>query len=130
MPGHTHTYQNVSNSKTSSAGGGNTGSTALTINQIPKHTHNLKYRFLFWDGGSNYQIGGADPSWSGEVQYNAIGTKWYVTAETGGSQGHTNTLSAHTHTITTGNYTTGTSGQNNMSSVQKSICCCRWHRTA
>ena len=131
LPGHTHTYQSIVSNTTSSSGGGKTGSTALTINQIPKHTHNLKYRFIFWDGGSSYQIGKADPSWSGEIQYNAEGTKWYITAETGGSQGHTHTIPSHTHTITTGNSTTGESGHsNNMSLVQKSICCCRWHRTA
>lgn len=129
MPTHYHTYSK--SSTTSGAATGNTGSTTLTINQIPKHTHNLKYRFLFWDGSSNYQIGKADPSWSGEIQYNAIGTKWYITAETGGSQGHTHTLNSHKHSIALSTVNTGgAGGQDNMSLVQSSLACCRWHRTA
>ena len=133
IPAHTHTYYR--SNTTSGAASGNTGSTTLTINQIPKHTHNLKYRFLFWDGGSNYQIGKADPSWSGEIQYNAIGTKWYITAETGGSQGHTHTLNNHKHSISTYSTNTGSAGSSNIPAktidiVQPSKVVVRWHRIA
>lgn len=127
LPGHTHTYQNVANTETSSAGGGNTGSTALTINQIPSHKHDFEVtgRVLYWDS-EQFGIGSLSHD-NTNVQY-TWGTR---TAYTGGSQGHTHTLPSHTHTISTNQSTTGSSGHgNNMSLVQKSICCCRWHRTA
>lgn len=69
---------------------GGSKNVTLKIDQIPAHSHTTKYRYIFWDGGSQYQIGKADPSWSGEIQYNALGTTYYYTNNTGGGKSHTN----------------------------------------
>ena len=80
---------------TSSAGGdhnhtGATGSTALTIAQLPAHSHDY---LLGAVGGTVYAAGGT-----------AAGQNPSTTGSQGGGQGHTHTIGAsgtHTHTVTT-----------------------------
>lgn len=77
-----------------------TGSTTLTIDQIPSHKH-IKYAFGSW-GSSSYnrtRIGagvyvGKD---QGNPQYEDEATS--MTGATGGGKGHTHTLSNHTHSL-------------------------------
>jgi microcystin-dependent protein len=80
--------------------GGTTGSTTLTVDQIPSHTHSLSAAA---GAGGNYASGGSG------YGYPTSGT----TGATGGGQGHTHTVSSdgshahnvvaatdHTHSIT------------------------------
>lgn len=75
---------------------GNTGSTTLTVDQIPSHNHEYADRMAVWDAGTN-GTNAASGTW-GEtsIQYRPWGTK---TNNTGGGQGHTHTLNNHQHTI-------------------------------
>ena len=83
----------------------------MTINEIPSHNHAIKNGTNGLDSGSDWTVS------------NAGASNWY-TANTGGGKGHT-------HPISFTSTNTGTSGSsNNFNVVQKSICCCRWHRTA
>jgi hypothetical protein len=94
--GSTYAVDANGGSLTTGAGGdhnhtGNTGSTTLTVNQIPSHTHDI----LTMD------FGGASPLF--RVLTGNDGTSNTKTSEaTGGGQGHTHTISAsgtHTHSI-------------------------------
>ena len=92
---HTHTYDKV-NTPTGAASG-NTGSTTLTIQQIPAHSHTVKGWADVTDGSGDYRVAGV------------LGdSRDYGTRDTGGGQGHTHTLNNHTHTIST---TSTNSGQ-------------------
>lgn len=73
---------------TGEAGGGNTGSTALTIEQIPEHYHKLKYSGF----DAQYKSGGTTVPKVNES------SPTHSTYSTGGSKGHTHTINAHTHT--------------------------------
>lgn len=85
------------------ASSGNTGSTALTINQIPAHNHPLQfalnngtkttYHYCGVGYSNQTQIFYQDgvPAQSGEVPW-GVGNR-------GGSQGHTHSLNSHIHTI-------------------------------
>ena len=119
MPTHYHTYSR--SSTTSGAATGNTGSTTLTINQIPKHTHSWKYALSAARGSNEWSSAGS----------NSTGSASDVISSAGGGQGHTHTLNNHKHSITLSTVNTGgAGGQDNMSLVQSSLACCRWHRTA
>lgn len=125
IPKHYHTYSR--SNTTSGTASGNTGSTTLTINQIPSHRHEFEAvgRALYWDSGLP-DMGSLSYD-NTNVQY-TWGTR---TAYTGGGQGHTHTLNNHTHSITLSTVNTGgVGGNDNMSLVQSSLVCCRWHRTA
>ena len=80
-----------SSALTSGANNGSTGSTALTINQIPSHEHGVPFRNTSASQSSNYDI----------LDYYAWGKQYVVgsTKATGGGQGHTHTLGNHSHTI-------------------------------
>ena len=70
---------------------GNTGSTILTINQIPAHNHQYSHH--------GYYIANIDPTPGGrgkEPNENAISG---VTGYSGGGQGHVHSLNSHTHEI-------------------------------
>lgn len=83
-----------------SASSGNTGSTALNINQIPQHDHDgnrdtfgAGKRLGVWDwayGADRFMLSTS----SGQAGY-SITTLNYQ----GGGQGHTHTLNNHTHNI-------------------------------
>lgn len=82
---------------------GNTGSTTLTVDQIPSHNHKFK-----WDGGGTYDwIYPTCDTSSSNVWGNEFSTppSWSATSRgysinnTGGSKGHTHTLNNHQHKI-------------------------------
>ena len=100
---HTHT-QGATGAAT-----GNTGSTALTVNQIPSHSHTFT---------AVQRVSTAESVASGAYGYIS---QTLSTGNTGGGAGHTHTLNSHTHT----NPTT-----NSSSSLQPYITCYMWKRTA
>ena len=109
---HTHTIASHNH-------GGNTGSTALTINQIPAHTHDA------WQtsGGSAQStkanaLSGAT-AWDKTLRNVAKFAK-----STGGGQGHIHTISA------SGQQTTSSAGSTSLSLLQPYITCYMWKRTA
>ena len=93
---HTHSQVAVTTGASSAASSGGpstdtSGSTALTVAQLPSHTHTVPYRT-----GTNLGTGSSgmwvtDP---GTVTAYAG-----ATGSTGSGSGHTHTLSSHTHTI-------------------------------
>ena len=72
---------------------GNTGSTTLTIDQIPSHTHTGTSGSVIIDVGKSDSDFGWHTSTSSGYRANAGTLK-----NTGGSKGHTHTLNNHTHT--------------------------------
>lgn len=83
--------QTVSGTTSATAAGGTVGGTALTINQIPSHTHNSQY--------DDRTPSGIDYSGSNEIA--GLGTtRTYPTTATGGGQAHDHSFtgSAHSHT--------------------------------
>ena len=89
----------------------NTGSTTLTINQIPRHTHNYTLVDFLQSGTAGSQVGVLNPP----------GTKATATTSTGGSQGHTHSM-AHTHSIGSHTHTVNT--------LPPYIAVYMWRRTA
>ena len=123
IPAHTHTYYR--SNTTSGAASGNTGSTTLTINQIPKHTHSWKYALSAARGSNEWSSAGS----------NSTGSASDVISSAGGGQGHTHTLNNHKHSISTYNTNTGSAGSSNIPAkiidiVQPSKVVVRWHRIA
>lgn len=87
---HTHT------GSTESAGehnhGGTSGSTILTLAQIPSHSH-----------GFNQAISDRTGAGTGDIQGPTVASRSGTTDSQGGNQGHTHTISnagAHTHSVT------------------------------
>lgn len=71
---------------------GNTGSTTLTVDQIPPHTHKQRSR----GNDGNIAQAGRD------IGYEFLGSSSMSTGETfstGGGKGHTHTLNNHSHNI-------------------------------
>lgn len=98
------------------------GSTTLTINQIPSHTHTYTRPNTgkIWEGNSTESV----------VKTVSTGI---TTGGTGGGQGHTHTLSSHTHSVTASgsvSQPTFTGTAQNVSTVQPYITCYMWKRTA
>ena len=82
--------QTVSGTTGATAAGGTVGGTALTVNQIPSHTHNSQY--------DDRTPSGVDYSGSNEIA--GVGTtRTYPTTATGGGQAHDHSFtgSAHSH---------------------------------
>lgn len=75
---------------TSKAGSGNTGSTALTIDQIPSHSHTTPHT-LRYENTSSWWIGGTGGT--------TIAVDNKSTGNTGGGKGHTHSLSNHSHVV-------------------------------
>lgn len=78
---------------------GNTGSTILTVNQIPGHTHNFRSdgtQMVNVTSGwvTNYDLASINQGGGGYRLQFAVST-----ASTGGGQGHTHNLNNHTHNI-------------------------------
>lgn len=86
---------NGTGTSVSSAGGGNTGSTTLTIAQIPKHNHSMPKRTA---KQVDFNMGYDVIHYSGEM-YPESYQITMNTADVGGGQGHTHTLSNHSHNI-------------------------------
>ena len=97
----------TSGSNTTSAAGGNTGSTTLNVNQIPSHTHSVKgtydYAFTLSKAGEIdwfKSYNDTNAKWA-PTYFNGTTPSWskLTALATGGSQGHTHTLNNHTHTV-------------------------------
>ncbi len=91
---HTHPQVAVTTGASSAANSGGpstntSGSTAITIAQMPAHEHGTR-------GGWG---AGASNSGLFRTDQNSPANQWSNTYSTGGGQGHTHTLSSHTHTI-------------------------------
>ena len=124
---HTHTYNK---SATTS------GSTALTVDQIPSHAHNIGRSGIYNNAG----YGGFSQS-SGTAEN-------FTTGSTGGGKGHTHSITlsstnsgaasgstANSSAFNTGSTTQGgtignTGSGSAVSIIQPSKVCIRWHRTA
>lgn len=114
---HTHTQG------ATGAANGNTGSTAITENQMPSHYHSvLGFPSAVSSGGGYGMISDGGKGSSGRSYDNDTGSIILGIARSkGGNAGHTHTLNSHTHT----NPTTAAS-----SSLQPFITCYVWIRTA
>lgn len=75
-----------------------TGSTALTIAQMPSHSHSVTWANNPWLQQSGYGNIGAT-STTGANRAN-ISSSTVTINNTGSGQGHTHTLSSHTHSVT------------------------------
>lgn len=79
---------------------GNTGSTTLTVNQIPSHQHQIKMRNNGkWDWNSGSAAGDKLEGgyyWdAGNVTFN-----WLIdNSPVGGNQGHAHSLNSHSHVV-------------------------------
>lgn len=86
-------------SNTSGAASGNTGSTALTVNQIPAHRHDS----IQYDNGVCVSLSASGNTGYNLDAWNRTGSKTesdMQTSFTGGGAGHTHTLNSHTHAVT------------------------------
>lgn len=84
----------------------NTGSTAIKVNQMPEHTHNVtagRNYFFTLDSVGNYDWyggGSSDELWAPTFPKTAArGWSTAIANSTGGGEGHTHTLNNHSHTI-------------------------------
>lgn len=109
---HTHTIASHNH-------GGNTGSTALTVNQIPLHSHDLGVKVTTNNGDSSAEADQITVNWSNAKHFSE-----YNGGKTGGGQGHTHTISA------SGQQTTSSAGSTSLSLLQPYITCYMWKRTA
>ena len=103
---HTHTIASHNHS-------GKTGSHALTIKEMPKHTHETDGTFWALNGSGSSEFG------SGTAGSNPVALK-----EAGGGEGHTHTISD------SGEQTTDSAGYTSLSLLQSYITCYMWKRTA
>ncbi len=78
------------------ASSGNTGSTTLTVDQIPSHTHTYSDRMVVWDADGYRTDAAQDGSYDSTLLFKPWGT---TTMATGGGKGHTHSLNSHTHNI-------------------------------
>lgn len=91
---------------------GNTGSTTLTINQIPAHSHKTSsYNEV------GYQTGSTNRRYPVSASDTGAKANWN-TAESGGGAGHTHTLNNHKHTTS------------DSSTLQPYITCYIWKRVS
>lgn len=103
---HTHTGS-AATAGAHTHGGGSTGSTTLTINQIPSHDHAPLSPFTQFLQGAPFQT---QDSIRGLTENNdTFNETWFSrpvkTATTGGGQGHTHTIASdgsHSHSLTIG----------------------------
>lgn len=84
---------------------GNTGSTALSISQMPWHSHSLQYAVIGSGGGVNniYGIPYGGATSNGSILYSSehkpSGELRFGISAAGSGEGHTHTLNNHQHTI-------------------------------
>lgn len=99
--------------------GGNTGSTTLTINQIPAHTHDI------WQtSGGSTQSAYANSLSGGTVWSRDLRNVPDFSKSKGGGKGHWHTIAS------SGQQTTSTVGNGFFSLLQPYITCYMWKRTA
>jgi hypothetical protein len=87
-----NTVEKTGGGKTSTntnSGGGTSGPTAITIDQMPSHTHGYK-DLSAWSG--NMRDNGNASTWAGDIESGNTDT-------VGGGQGHTHTTPNHQHTL-------------------------------
>ena len=102
---HTHTYSKV-DSPTGGPSTNTSGSTTLTVDQMPTHAHVLRGRSASGSVTGGYGL----ITGSGDAITEGYGNAVYLSAvceNKGGSTGHTHTLSSHTHTTSTTSTNTG-----------------------
>lgn len=109
---HTHTIASHNH-------GGKTGSTVLTVDQIPAHTHDI------WQvSSSTTQTSSANALPSATTWTNKLWNVENFAKSKGGGAGHTHTISA------SGQQTTNSAGSTSLSLLQPYITCYMWKRTA
>lgn len=114
---HTHTYAKP-NTPTGKASG-NTGSTTLTVSQIPSHRHE---GLVWYNGGQIISFTRSSGTTTGYGLTFTSSAKVYgedsiQTAYSGGGTGHTHTLNEHTHTIGTTSTNSGAASGNTANST-------------
>lgn len=92
---HSHTESPHAHT-TNSGGGGTSGSTALTVDQIPPHKHTLGFTNTSADvGNTHYHDYGEGLAFG--ISNSRVYNRNNMVDNTGGGQGHTHPLSAHSH---------------------------------
>lgn len=115
--------------KTSGTASGNTGATALTVSQIPAHTHSLSKALIenSQENSSTYGLQAGSSSFSGRIMLRRGETSTSLTPvsanATGGGGSHTHTLNNHTHSVPA-------SDSKSTDVRQPYITCYMWKRTA
>lgn len=114
---HKHTQGNTG------AATGNTGSTTLTVNQIPSHTHGQYLNSEYGEKQPYALSGGGGSAMTGYYVNTSNVSKTtkdrqVTTGATGGGQGHTHSLNNHTHTNPA---TNNALGNTVISTIQQSI---------
>ena len=122
---HTHTQGATGASSGSTGGPSNntSGSTALTVAQMPSHRHHVSSRSTISNGSSS--------TWRAIVSGDSSNADYSYDSYTnyqGSGSGHTHTLSSHTHSLNSHTHTNPTTASS--SSLQKYITCYMWKRTA
>lgn len=79
-------------------GGGTSGSTTLTINQMPTHNHTFYYSTSS-SGYASGQTVAARSSASNDIQKNGDYTFYSWTQKSGGGKGHDHSIPNHSHDI-------------------------------
>lgn len=117
---HSHSQGNTgSYSGTSGSYSGTTGSHKLTVDEMPSHTHSVKF-----DQSENH---GTQWLKTGGNSGGPYGSAEYVYA-TGGNAGHTHTIPSHTHSIPSHTHTNPNT--NSSSNVMPYYTVYVWRRTA
>ena len=122
---HTHTQGATGASSGSTGGPSNntSGSTAITVAQMPKHRHLVSSRSTIATGStSTWRAVVSDDSSNADYSYNQY------TNYQGSGSGHTHTLSSHTHSLNSHTHSNPTTAAS--SSLQPYITCYMWKRTA
>ena len=126
---------------TNTSGGPSTntsGSTTLTVSQIPSHYHAENANLVTWVDPSKGQfVHVTDASYKDDTYCSATPRN---TGSTGGSGGHTHTLSSHTHTLSSHTHTlsshthstsaTTTGAASNTDNMPPYLTVYMWKRTA
>lgn len=122
---HTHT-QGATGANSGSTGGpsnNTSGSTAITVDQMPSHRHAVN---------SNWAKDIGNSGWGATISTYTSGYVFSPNSipieNTGGGKGHTHTLSSHTHSLNSHTHTNPTTASS--SSLQPYITVYFWLRTA
>ena len=92
----TTTSKTTGGSTSTGAYSGTSGSTTLTTNQIPSHTHGMAERVLVWDAAETTKTDIVQDGSYDNAVVKFKGWSW-PTSATGGGAGHTHSIPSHTH---------------------------------